>query len=188
MLRSLVLGACLAFAQTSPADTLHAARDGAYWHHDSGWVFPQRIAEFVRVGIPQDVAGSTDIIAYYARDNGSRISASVDVYASDSALNDATLATLATAKKSFARELGAATALSELTLQVGESRKFDATRVQFESAAEGSRTTHVLYFADTGAWLVKVRVTLPSADPAVLQLTDAFVRGLRWESLGQDPH
>lgn len=49
------------------ADPIHAIADGAYWHHDSGFVFPRKIGEFVLVGIPQDVAGSREAVAYYAR-------------------------------------------------------------------------------------------------------------------------
>ncbi len=40
------------------ADPLHARAGGEYWHHDSGWIFPEKIAGFERVGVPQDVAGS----------------------------------------------------------------------------------------------------------------------------------
>lgn len=49
------------------ADPIHAVADGAYWHHDSGFVFPRKIGEFELVGIPQDVAGSHEAVAYYAR-------------------------------------------------------------------------------------------------------------------------
>lgn len=72
-------------AATAVADPIHAIADGAYWHHDSGWVFPEKIGEFVRVGIPQDVAGSHEAVAYYARENaGIRTVVAVDVYSADS--------------------------------------------------------------------------------------------------------
>ena len=62
------------------ADPLHARAGGEYWHHDSGWIFPEKIAGFERVGVPQDVAGSRTAAAYYARvENGQRMVASVEV-------------------------------------------------------------------------------------------------------------
>src|SRR5262245_48999970 len=83
---------CLVYAATAGADPIHAIADGAYWHHDSGWVFPEKIGEFVRVGIPQDVAGSRDAVAYYAWNvDGSRIVVSVDVFPADSAADATTL-------------------------------------------------------------------------------------------------
>lgn len=182
-LRCLVLGACLALSQMGLADTLHPARDGAYWHHDSGWVFPERIGPFVRIGIPQDVAGSIDIIAYYAREDGPRITAVVDVYAADSAQNDATLAQ---AKASFSSELHGASVRAESQMKGHESSIYPVARVNFQAGTEALRTAHALYFASARAWLVKVRVALPSDDPELVEVTDTFVRDLRWDSLGQE--
>jgi hypothetical protein len=63
------------------ADPIHAIADGAYWHHDSGFVFPRKVGEFELVGIPQDVAGSQEAVAYYARgDAGERTVAAINVY------------------------------------------------------------------------------------------------------------
>jgi len=63
------------------ADPIHAIADGAYWHHDSGLVFPRKIGEFELVGIPQDVAGSREAVAYYARGvAGARTVAAVTAY------------------------------------------------------------------------------------------------------------
>src|SRR5688500_4539982 len=89
--RSVLLSLVILFhGPAASADPIHAAADGAYWHHDSGWVFPMKIGEFVLVGIPQDVAGSNDAVAYYARvADGARITASVDLYAPDSASAEA---------------------------------------------------------------------------------------------------
>jgi hypothetical protein len=62
------------------ADPLHARPGGDWWHHDSGWIFPEKIAGFERVGVPQDVAGSRVAAAYYARvENGQRMVVSVEV-------------------------------------------------------------------------------------------------------------
>jgi hypothetical protein len=34
------------------ADTIHAMQGGGFYHHQSGWVFPEKIGEFSLVGIP----------------------------------------------------------------------------------------------------------------------------------------
>jgi len=52
------------------ADPLHSIAGDAYWHHESNFVFPATLAEFARVGAPQELDGSTTVIAYYARGAG----------------------------------------------------------------------------------------------------------------------
>lgn len=87
MLRYLSAAASVAVLLTPSAlaDPLHARAGGDYWHHDSGWIFPEHIAGFERVGAPQDVAGSRDAVAYYASQlNGQRVVASVNVFPADS--------------------------------------------------------------------------------------------------------
>lgn len=81
MNKTLALAAfALFYIFPAHADPLHARAGGEYWHHDSGWIFPEKIAGFERVGVPQDVAGSRVAAAYYARvENGQRMVASVEV-------------------------------------------------------------------------------------------------------------
>lgn len=165
MNRKLALIAILAFLPYQPglADPIHAVVDGAYWHHDSGWVFPEKIGEFVRVGIPQDVAGSEDAVAYYARvENGVRRTASVDVYRAASAA----------AGELEARAAGPS---SDTVFSVSTTRALSASR-QVSDAASSLVAT---YFIDAGEWRVRIRLTSSS-----LESTDAFVRGQRWETLG----
>ena len=166
MRRKLAPIAILAFLpyQTGLADPIHAVADGGYWHHDSGWVFPEKIGEFVRVGIPQDVAGSEDAVAHYARvENAVRSTASVDVYRAASAA---------------ARELEArsGSASSDTTLIVSTTRGLSATR---EISDAGKPLLIATYFVDAGEWRVRIRVT-----GASLEAMDEFVRGQRWETLG----
>jgi hypothetical protein len=86
MLRNwLTASAAILLTTPALADPLHARAQDEYWHHDSGWIFPGQIAGFERVGAPQDVAGSRDAVAYYARQlNGQRVLASVNVFPADS--------------------------------------------------------------------------------------------------------
>ena len=44
--------ACFAFAHVSLADTIHAIQGGGFYHHQSGWVFPETIGDFSLVGVP----------------------------------------------------------------------------------------------------------------------------------------
>ena len=165
MRRKLAPIAILAFLpyQTGLADPIHAVADGGYWHHDSGWVFPEKIGEFVRVGIPQDVAGSEDAVAHYARvENAVRITASVDVYRAASAA---------------ARELEARSgSASSDTVIVSTARGLSARR---EVSDTGQPLLIATYFIDAGEWRVRIRVT-----GASLAVMDEFVRDQHWETLG----
>ncbi|MEJ0085078.1 MAG: hypothetical protein WDO72_05325 [Pseudomonadota bacterium] len=159
-------------------DPIHAIADGAYWHHDSGWVFPEKMGEFTRVGMPQDVAGSRDAVAYYARViEGARLVASVDVYPSDSAASGTTLEA---AKVALERELpvGAVTP-SEETLALGADGSLRLTHVTYTTA----QSVHALYFVAKGDWRVQIKMTIPAADLEARAALDAFVRAQRWELL-----
>ena len=48
------------------ADPLHPLAGDAYWHHESNFIFPATLAGFARVGAPQDLDGSSTVVAYYA--------------------------------------------------------------------------------------------------------------------------
>lgn len=63
------------------ADPLHALEDGAYWHHESGFIFPTTLAQFTRAGAPQELDGSSTVVAYYAHGDGAeRVVAEVAVF------------------------------------------------------------------------------------------------------------
>lgn len=144
------------------ADPLHSRAGGDYWHHDSGWIFPIAIGPFERVGVPQDVAGSSDAVAYYARElQGIRIVASVDVVAGDS----------------MAERLSVDGASSQLALG---TKELAATRVIGSPSADAS--VQVLYVVDSGEWSVRVLAQLPADVLAVAGLDD-FVRTQRWDTL-----
>src|SRR5262245_41510486 len=106
-------------SQAALADPIHAIGGGAYWHHDGGGIFPETVGESTRGGVPQDVDGSRDAVAYYAREsNGVRTVAAVDIYPTDSATG---ATTLASAKAAI--ETAAHTKLkSEGPIKVGSER------------------------------------------------------------------
>ncbi len=152
------------------ADPIHAIADGEYWHHDSGWVFPATIGKFERVGIPQDVAGSRDAVAYYAYiSNGVRVTASVDVYPMDSAA----------AAEIETRDVGRLS--SEGAFVVGKERNISGTRVVNAIRDDGTSRITCVYLFAVGEWRVRVRAAQAPAD--ILRVMDAFVLGQRWETL-----
>ncbi len=149
------------------ADPIHVIADGAYWHHESHWVFPERIGAFVRVGIPQDVAGSQDAVAHYAYvENGVRNTASVDVYRVDSAA----------AAEHETRPAARATMQGELPL--GPARAFSASRQIYARDDAEAPAFAGVYFIVAGEWRVTIRVS-----GSKLEVMDAFVRDQRWETL-----
>lgn len=159
MYRILVLAllACLPNAQAT-ADPLHARADGSYWHHDSGWAFPERIGEFVRVGIPQDVAGSPDAVAFYSCvEGGIRNTAAVDIYQASSA---------AAAELESPPE---GRLITDDKFPLNAAQTLAATR-QIHAAGETALVG--VYFISAGDWRIRIRIT--GARPEAM---DAFVRG-----------
>lgn len=168
MYRELSLVALLAFLPNgrASADPIHAVADGAYWHHGSDWVFPEKIGEFVRVGIPQDVAGSEDAVAHYACvENGTRNIAAVDVYP-------------ATSAAAAEHEAPPAGELSEGAFQVGESGALSGSRRIYTTKTAGRPALTGVYIINAGEWRVTIRIS-----GSRLETMDAFVREQRWKSL-----
>lgn len=166
-------------ARLASADPIHAVGDGSYWHHDSGWIFPARIAGFERVGFPQDVAGTRDAVAYYAREmDGVRVVISVDVFPVDSA---AEATTLDSAKAVLEKNAGvAATGLEQSTLALGAG-DLRATHVFLREPGRASFFT--FYWVESGDWRVRIWTRSPQASPATTPAVEAFVRGQRWDTL-----
>jgi hypothetical protein len=181
MHRSLLIAGLTAALASSPivtGDPLHRIAHGEYWHHDSGWIFPERIGEFVRIGVPQDVAGMPDAVASYARAlDGARVVTAVDVFPKDSAAEHTTLEA---ARAALIADVRAAPGkLTEDALPVGKD--LTASRVLF--MPEGDAPAQALYFVSAGEWRVRIRATVPAAARDVLQELDAFTRAQRWDTL-----
>lgn len=161
---------CVVFAHASLADTIHAMQDGSYYHHQSGWVFPDRIGDFSLVGIPQDINGTVDVAAWYARESkGVRTVVSVSVYPPDSAQPET---------------LPASIKATPVSVEISKKPRLRATRLAFK---EGKSSRAIVYFVETGAWIVRVRSTVAATDKATAPLLEAFVRNQRWDSLQLTP-
>jgi hypothetical protein len=168
MYRELSLIALLACLPNGRAlaDPIHAIADGAYWHHGSDWVFPEKIGEFVRVGIPQDVAGSEDAVAHYACvENGTRHTAAVDVYP-------------ATSAAAAEHEAAATGELSEGAFLAGGPGALSGTRRIYSTETAGRPALTGVYIINAGEWRVTIRIS-----GSRLETMDAFVRAQHWESL-----
>jgi hypothetical protein len=149
------------------ADPIHAIADGAYWHHDSGWIFPEKIGEFVRVAIPQDVAGSRDAVAYYARTlNGIRTVASVDVYTSDSG-NE--------------RDAPTGRLESDEAFAVGKAGALPGRRLIIVVGDGATATSTVVYVIAAGEWRVRIHIAGVPKDS--MPMVDSFVLDQRWNTL-----
>jgi hypothetical protein len=177
-----------AMSTIAPADTLHDIGGGTYQHHDSSWTFPNRVAEFTRIGAPQDVDGTVDVVAHYARTTESvRTTAVVDIYPKDSAAAQARYADALTALRS---ESPAETAQIKQTIHIEGSLPLTAVKTFYKAASEdgtkpqSSLGHSVLYFIDTGYWIVKIRTRIARLEAADLAASDAFVLHQPWESLG----
>lgn len=177
--------AAIALSSESHADPLHAIGGGAYWHHDSGWIFPERIGDFVRVGAPQDVGGSRDVIVYYAHGNtDARATASIEIYPTDSVVGEMTFAD---AKANLVRELTAKIE-SEGPFRLETQTPITAAKASFTAHRDGSATQANLYFVEAGDWRIKLRLVASKTDTRSLQQMDDFARSQTWSRLGnQEP-
>jgi hypothetical protein len=184
-LKPSLLATLVYFASSTAgmADTLHAIADGAFQHHGSSWIFPRQIGGFVRIGAPQDVDGTIDVVAHYAKVEGStRTTAVVSVYPPESAAAETTLASAKAAIESTLKLAKQEAVRSEAPFKVGKQPEWVGVKASYKAdAAVGSLAN--LYFFDTGAWIVKIRGGTEKADNNSDGLLDDFVRGQLWESL-----
>lgn len=177
-----VVATCIAFSAPGLADTLHKIDDGAFQHHGSGWIFPERVDQFSLVGMPVDVNGTIDVVAAYAYTGDNvRTIATVDVYPPDSSADEATFDSAKAAIELKLKAVPAAPPQSTL-IEVGSVRKLSGVRVLYGTDATNSRA--LLYYFDTGHWIIKIRAVIAEgAAPEVLQALDEFVRAQRWETI-----
>jgi hypothetical protein len=141
-------------------------QDGAYYHHQSGWIFPAQIDDFSLVGIPGDINGTVDVAGYYARvSKGIRTVASVNVYAPDSAQPETTPASIKA---------------TPVAVEIATRPRLRATKLIYK---DGKNSRATVYFIDTGTWIVKIRASAPATDKEIGALLEKFVRNQRWDRL-----
>lgn len=164
--RFAVCLACFAFASVSLADTIHATEHGAYYHHQSGWIFPDLIEGFSLVGVPQDINGTVDVAGYYARESkGVRTVASVSVYPPDSAAQETTPLSIKA---------------TPVAIELSKQPRLRAARLTYK---DGETTQAIVYFIDTGPWIVRIRASLPATDKESAAILEKFVRSQQWDRL-----
>ena len=153
-------------------DPMHPVADGAFWHHDSNWIFPAKIGEFEIVGAAQEVAGSTDAVAHYAHGEGeSRVTATVDVYRLDSP---------AAAEREIRLD-GDGSPYEAIT--VGKSGQFPGTTIFQRTGADAAFSSVATCVVAVGEWRVRIFVTVPQKRADSPASIEAFVLGQRWDTL-----
>lgn len=177
-LAAILLG--LLISPAALCDPWHKfAKQDAYWHHGSGWVFPRTVGAFVLQGSPAQIDGNEDLTSEYRMErNGARSTAFVDVYYPNSAAVGAKLDTARAASQPKCES-----SQSEGKVGVDMHPEIRGLKVVFEPKSTAECAGSVLYFFQTPQWVVTVRASGP-ADAAL----DEFVQALRWDSLGTDPY
>jgi hypothetical protein len=162
--------ACFAFVQVSLADPIHPMQGGGFYHHQSGWIFPETIGDFSLVGVPGDINGTVDVAAYYARvSKGVRTVASVSVYPPDTAAPESTPASINS---------------TSVAVDISKQPSLRAAKFAYK---DGKNSRATVYFVDTGAWIVKIRASMLVTDKVMGPILDKFVRRQRWDSLQLSP-
>lgn len=179
---------CLFLLSPAFSDPLHKfGKQDAFWHHGSGWIFPRQVAAFELLGTPTQIEGNDDVTADYSmKVNGLSRSATVDIYYPTSA---AAGAKLASAKAALQADLGAAecaTPQPEGAFTLDGRAEIRGVKVSFAPAGATSCAQSALYFFQTANWVVAVRTWAPATDTDAPAALDAFVRALRWDTLGTD--
>jgi hypothetical protein len=186
LLRHFLTGlTCFALSPAFAA-TLVKQEDGGVRHGESGWLFPPQIGGFEVVQDAQIVPRTDDVAASYGHGaKGKRITATIFVYAADSAAQDGSYAG---AKQAIAASLrgGLNQLWSEGPFLVGADRSLLGQKAFYKiGLGEDSGMTN-LYFVDTGRWIVKVRITAERVEKDTFKTIDDFVRALPWTSLALD--
>ena len=178
------LVAALALGAVPPvgAQTFATLEDDAISHVASGWIFPRQIGEFERVGTPVIVEGTSDVAAEYQ--DSRMMNATVYVYPPTTIVQDAKLeGAKAVIEHDLANE-ALAQRWSEGPFRAGTTPLLLGAKVFYKVGLGPDSWQTSLYLFETGPWIVKVRITGPSADQGVFQRADGFVREQRWDSLG----
>lgn len=185
----ITLAACLfacVSSSISLADPLHRVDNSDVWRHEySGWQFTQQVGEFARATLPYTIDGNNDVGVQYERTvGGSRVTAAVEVYLTDSA---APVAKLDGAKAQAAHQAGDAARLqSEKPFRIGAREDLRGTKVTYAVDAKSRGAQTSLYFFATDRGIVKVLGSTDAPGKQTTKALDAFVQALPWGTLG-DP-
>ena len=182
MVRCLVAALALESVPLVGAQTFATLEDDAISHVASGWIFARQIGEFERIEAPVVVEGTSDVAAGY-RDSR-MMTATVYVYPPTTIVGDAKFeGAKAVIERDLAKE-ALAQIWSEGPFRVGTTPPLLGAKAFYKVGLGPDSWQTNVYVFETGPWIVKVRITGPSADQGVFQRADGFVREQRWDSLG----
>ena len=142
-------------------------------------MYPKQIGALARVGAPYEIDGTYDVGAEYEGVvDGVRTEATVHIYASDSAAQDA----------DFVAAKGATEGNSqaEQPFHVETRAELVGTKVTYELDKQHPSDAS-LYFIKSRNWIVNVRTTSDATSGTAVQSLDWFVNDLPWETLGTEP-
>ncbi|HKE95809.1 MAG TPA: hypothetical protein VKB34_15945 [Povalibacter sp.] len=179
-MKKIAIWLAAVFVAPAGADVLEKLDNGDLRHGASGWVFPKQLGEFAREGDPV-VVNATDSVAQYK--DAHDASATVYVYPGTSSAPDASFAGARAAAEEALKDASLAQSWSEGPFRVGSTRALVGDKVFYKIGLGPGAAQSVLYFFDTGPWIIKFRISGPTADKAVFKRTDDFVRDQSWDSL-----
>ena len=173
---------CLLAAGTTAAQSFNKLADGSFQHPDSGWLFPQRVGEFEREKDPEFFGSARDGVASYT--DAFEDNATVYVYSPRTDAIDASYSRSKALIEQDLKKYPLSQSWSEGPFRVGKAVPLVGEKIFFKvGIGPGSSHSYLFYF-DTGPWIVKVRLSGPTADKDVFARVDGFVRELPWDSLG----
>ena len=71
-----------------------------------------------------------------------------------------------------------------VTVEISKQPRLRAARLAYK---DGKSSRATVYFVDTGAWIVKIRSSVPATDKEAAPILEKFVRDQRWDSLQLSP-
>lgn len=181
------LGLALAASMVS-GGTLQSLENGSYRHEKSGWIYPAAVGDF-RLDKTGCLPDLDDCTASYS---DGKNHATVYVYSPSSKAEDASLA--GAVEFLEARITGSlldgpswVERFSEGPFRVGDAVQLRGNKVYYKIGMGPGSVHEYLYYFDTGAWIIKIRVSGPTNDRSVFGRIDGFVRGMPWTGLLTDP-
>jgi hypothetical protein len=135
-----------------------------------------------------EMDGSGDVTSNYAMTSaGTNRVATMTLYYANSGAAGAKLDAAKAALQAGATTETCVAKLSEKSFSVGENqKKIDGTRASFAPKQRDNCTQQSLYFFQTAHWVITVKTTASASDADAAKAMDAFVRGLRWDTLDTD--
>jgi hypothetical protein len=67
-----------------------------------------------------------------------------------------------------------------VSVEISKKPRLRAAKLTYK---DGKNSRATVYFVDAGAWIVRIRTSVPATDKATAPALETFVRSQRWDSL-----